>query len=100
MNTSSMEGNGGHQVHKPNFDFRISCHQKGFLYFLMEVIQGKCNDKLFLLGAMDPRCKLCIFMGKTDPSLPKHKQQVRTFLNMYIVIRKRDSLEANNSAIV
>ena len=28
------------------------------------------------LGAMDPRCKICIFMGKTDPKAPKHKQQV------------------------
>lgn len=25
---------------------------------------------------MDPRCKICIFMGKTDPEAPKHKQQV------------------------
>ena len=25
---------------------------------------------------MDPRCKICIFMGKTDPDAPKHKQQV------------------------
>ena len=27
-------------------------------------------------GGMDPRCKICIFMGKTDPDAPKHKQQV------------------------
>src|SRR5580692_3312391 len=26
-------------------------------------------------GAGDPRCKISIFMGKTDPSAPKHKQQ-------------------------
>ena len=26
-------------------------------------------------GACDPRCKLCIFMGKTDPSAAKHRQQ-------------------------
>jgi acyl-CoA dehydrogenase len=26
-------------------------------------------------GAGDPRCKVAIFMGKTDPSAPKHKQQ-------------------------
>ena len=25
---------------------------------------------------MDPRCQICIFMGKTDPEAPKHKQQV------------------------
>lgn len=27
------------------------------------------------LGAMDPRCKVCIFMGKTDTSAAKHRQQ-------------------------
>jgi acyl-CoA dehydrogenase len=26
-------------------------------------------------GAGDPRCKISIFMGKTDPAAPKHKQQ-------------------------
>jgi acyl-CoA dehydrogenase len=26
-------------------------------------------------GAGDPRCKVSIFMGKTDPTAPKHKQQ-------------------------
>ena len=26
-------------------------------------------------GAGDPRCKIAIFMGKTDPAAPKHKQQ-------------------------
>ena len=26
-------------------------------------------------GAMDPRCKLCIFMGKTNPGGPVHRQQ-------------------------
>src|SRR5437773_3993121 len=26
-------------------------------------------------GAGDPRCKICIFMGKTDPAAPTHKQQ-------------------------
>ena len=29
-------------------------------------------------GAMDPRCKICIFMGKTDPDAPRHEQQVHT----------------------
>ena len=24
---------------------------------------------------MDPRCQICIFMGKTDPSAATHKQQ-------------------------
>ena len=26
-------------------------------------------------GAMDPRCKVCIFMGKTDRSADRHRQQ-------------------------
>ncbi len=36
------------------------------------VING---HKWWTSGAGDPRCKLCIFMGKTDPSAPRHKQQ-------------------------
>jgi acyl-CoA dehydrogenase len=36
------------------------------------VINGK---KWWSSGAGDPRCKVAIFMGKTDPSAPKHKQQ-------------------------
>jgi acyl-CoA dehydrogenase len=31
--------------------------------------------KWWTSGAMDPRCKILIVMGKTDPSAPKHKQQ-------------------------
>ena len=31
--------------------------------------------KWWTSGAGDPRCKVAIFMGKTDPSAPKHKQQ-------------------------
>jgi acyl-CoA dehydrogenase len=31
--------------------------------------------KWWTSGAMDPRCKILIFMGKTDPSAPKHQQQ-------------------------
>ena len=31
--------------------------------------------KWWTSGAMDPRCKILIFMGKTDPSAPKHRQQ-------------------------
>ena len=33
------------------------------------------------LGGMDPRCKICIFMGKTDPNADKHKQQVNKQAN-------------------
>eukprot|EP00252_Welwitschia_mirabilis_P008884 TRINITY_DN21132_c0_g1_i1.p1 TRINITY_DN21132_c0_g1~~TRINITY_DN21132_c0_g1_i1.p1 ORF type:complete len:833 (+),score=156.89 TRINITY_DN21132_c0_g1_i1:185-2683(+) len=36
------------------------------------IINGK---KWWTSGAMDPRCKILIVMGKTDPTAPKHKQQ-------------------------
>ena len=36
------------------------------------VVNGR---KWWISGAGDPRCKIAIFMGKTDPSAPKHKQQ-------------------------
>jgi len=36
------------------------------------VINGR---KWWTSGAGDPRCKLIIFMGKTDPEAPKHVQQ-------------------------
>ncbi|KAL5478078.1 hypothetical protein EMCRGX_G024956, partial [Ephydatia muelleri] len=33
-------------------------------------------------GAMDPRCRICIFMGKTDPNAPKHRQQSMVLVPM------------------
>src|SRR5580692_6796236 len=36
------------------------------------VIKGR---KWWTSGAGDPRCKIVIFMGKTEPSAPVHKQQ-------------------------
>jgi len=36
------------------------------------IINGR---KWWTSGAGDPRCKIAIFMGKTDPSAPTHKQQ-------------------------
>src|ERR671927_929342 len=36
------------------------------------VINGR---KWWQTGAPDPRCKICIFMGKTDPEAPRHEQQ-------------------------
>lgn len=36
------------------------------------VINGR---KWWTSGAGDPRCKICIFMGKTNPSAPRHQQQ-------------------------
>jgi acyl-CoA dehydrogenase len=43
------------------------------------VRDGDCyvinGHKWWSSGAGDPRCKVAIFMGKTDPTAPKHKQQ-------------------------
>ncbi len=36
------------------------------------VLNGR---KWWTSGAGDPRCRLCVFMGKTDPSAPAHRQQ-------------------------
>jgi acyl-CoA dehydrogenase len=36
------------------------------------VVNGR---KWWSSGGGDPRCKISIFMGKTDPAAPKHKQQ-------------------------
>ena len=36
------------------------------------VVNGR---KWWITGAMSPRCKLAIVMGKSDPAAPKHKQQ-------------------------
>ncbi|WP_027482658.1 acyl-CoA dehydrogenase family protein [Deinococcus pimensis] len=36
------------------------------------VIDGR---KWWTSGAGDPRCRVAIFMGKTDPSAPRHRQQ-------------------------
>ncbi|XP_077164824.1 acyl-CoA dehydrogenase family member 10 isoform X2 [Paroedura picta] len=36
------------------------------------VLNGR---KWWISGSLDPRCQLCIFMGKTDPTAPRHKQQ-------------------------
>lgn len=43
------------------------------------VINGR---KWWTSGAGDPRCKIAIFMGKTDPSAPTHKQQSMILLPM------------------
>ncbi len=44
------------------------------------VINGK---KWWTSGAMDPRCRVLIFMGKTDPNNPdKHKQQSQIVVPM------------------
>jgi alkylation response protein AidB-like acyl-CoA dehydrogenase len=33
------------------------------------------SRKWFISGAADPRNAICIFMGKTDPSTERHRQQ-------------------------
>ena len=43
------------------------------------VINGR---KWWSSGAGDPRCKIAIFMGKTDPAAPKHKQQSMILIPM------------------
>jgi acyl-CoA dehydrogenase len=43
------------------------------------VINGR---KWWTSGAGDPRCKLAIFMGKTDPTAPVHKQQSMILIPM------------------
>src|SRR5258708_10616860 len=37
-----------------------------------DVLNGR---KWWSSGAGDPRCKISIFMGKTDPRAPRHRQQ-------------------------
>src|SRR2546429_657068 len=43
------------------------------------VINGR---KWWASGAGDPRCKIAIFMGKTDPFAPRHKQQSMVLVPM------------------
>jgi acyl-CoA dehydrogenase len=43
------------------------------------VVNGR---KWWTSGAGDPRCKIAIFMGKTDPSAPTHKQQSMILIPM------------------
>jgi acyl-CoA dehydrogenase len=43
------------------------------------VING---HKWWISGAGDPRCKIAIFMGKTDPSAAKHQQQSMILIPM------------------
>lgn len=40
------------------------------------------GHKWWISGAVDERCKICIFMGKTDPSALKHKQQTMILVPM------------------
>src|ERR687885_244611 len=49
-------------------NIRASIERDGDEY----VVNGR---KWWTSGAGDPRCKISIFMGKTDPSAPRHEQQ-------------------------
>lgn len=52
------------------------------------VINGR---KWFISGAGDPRCRIAIFMGKTDPAAPRHRQQSMVLVPMKtpgVVIRR------------
>ena len=43
------------------------------------VINGR---KWWSSGAMDPRCKIAVLMGKTDPSAPRHRRQSMVLVPM------------------
>jgi acyl-CoA dehydrogenase len=43
------------------------------------VINGR---KWYISGAGDPRCRIAIFMGKTDPTAPRHQQQSMVLVPM------------------
>ena len=49
-------------------NIRASIRRDGGEY----VVSGR---KWWTSGAGDPRCKVAVFMGKTDPEAPKHQQQ-------------------------
>ena len=40
------------------------------------------GHKWWASGAMDPRCAVCIFMGKTDPGAAAHRQQSMVLVPM------------------
>ncbi|XP_053557692.1 acyl-CoA dehydrogenase family member 10 isoform X2 [Bombina bombina] len=40
------------------------------------------GHKWWTSGALDPHCKICIFMGKTNPDAPRHKQQTMILVPM------------------
>jgi acyl-CoA dehydrogenase len=49
-------------------NIRASIVRRGEEY----VLNGR---KWWISGAGDPRCRVCIFMGRTDPAAPAHRQQ-------------------------
>nr|XP_044988644.1 acyl-CoA dehydrogenase family member 10 [Jaculus jaculus] len=49
-------------------NIEASIREEGDFY----IING---HKWWISGIMDPRCKICVFMGKTDSQAPRHQQQ-------------------------
>ena len=49
------------------------------------------------IGGMDPRCEICIFMGKTDLNAPKHKQQVSLSVSLSLSLSVSLSLSLSLS---
>ena len=43
------------------------------------MLDGK---KWWTTGACDPRCAVAIFMGKSDPGAPRHRQQSMVLVPM------------------
>ena len=59
-----------------NIRARIERHGEGDREYLLN------GRKWWTSGAGDPRCKLCIFMGQTDPTAPAHQRQAMILVPM------------------
>ena len=59
-----------------NIRARIERHGDGDREYLLN------GRKWWTSGASDPRCKLCIFMGQTDPTAPAHQRQAMILVPM------------------
>ncbi len=59
-----------------NIRARIERHGDGDREYLLN------GRKWWTSGAGDPRCKLCIFMGQTDPTAPAHQRQAMILVPM------------------
>jgi len=59
-----------------NIRARIERHGDGGREYLLN------GRKWWTSGAGDPRCKLCIFMGQTDPTAPAHQRQAMILVPM------------------
>ena len=67
-----QEKNKGHFVCMETSQLSVYCYECDEF-----VINGR---KWWTSGAMDPRTKVCIFMGKTDTSAARHRQQSMVLL--------------------